>query len=230
MPLALRALMPVSLLVVVSAAFSQTSDPAHEYAIDGVALGSRAQLIGAAYREYRCGSSQQSDGFIYCQKIRFERSSGGSYNVMYSFLHSRDGTVVYVDRYQQPAFLNAREAEQRIEEFSAQFGEAPRTRKQPDQPGRLDGVLVVWGKTVLEPIGNARIQGLAEGRSETTEYLVDFLGDYVRSAREHLPIYRFRGGAGFVWIASFDRDGRGIVRSTAIDASAFSSDPGANKQ
>lgn len=229
MPLAMRALMPVSILMVVCAALAQTRAQSPEYAIDGLALGARVQLAGA-YREYRCAPSQHSNGLIYCQKIRFERSSGSSYNVMYSFLHSRDGIVVYVDRYQHPAFLNAAEAEQRIEQFSAQFGEAPRTTKKPDQPGRLDGVLAVWGKTVLEPIGNARIQTLAEGRSETTEYLVDFLGDYVRSAREHLPIYRFRGGAGFVWVASFDRAGRGMVRSTAIDMSAFSSDPGANKQ
>jgi hypothetical protein len=36
-----------------------------------------------------------------------------------------------------------------------------------------------------------------------------------------LPIYRISGGAGFVWVASFDQRGRGTLRLTAVDASAL---------
>jgi len=142
---------------------------------------------------------------------------------MNSFLHSRDGVVVYIDRYQRPAFLNMADAEKTIRELSSQFGEPSWTTRMPERPGGLTGVMAVWGGTTVEPLNEARTQAAAEGRS-AKGYLVDFLGDLARSAKERLPIYRFRGHAGFVWVASFDQEGRGIARSTAIDASAFDPD------
>jgi len=143
---------------------------------------------------------------------------------MNSFLHSRDGIAVYIDRYQRPAFLNAADAEKTITELSSQFGEPSWRTTMPERPGRPSGVIAVWGETTLEPLNEARLQAVAQGRCAGEGYLIDFLGDLARSAKERLPIYRFRGHAGFVWVASFDQEGRGIARSTAIDASAFDPD------
>ena len=39
--------------------------------------------------------------------------------------------------------------------------------------------------------------------------------------KEGLPIYRISGGAGLIWVASFDQKGRGTLRFAAVDASAF---------
>src|ERR1700756_2809283 len=47
-----------------------------------------------------------------------------------------------------------------------------------------------------------------------------FVGNFARSAKEGLPIYRISGGAGFLWVASFDSIGRGILRFVAVDPSA----------
>ena len=64
---------------------------------------------------------------------------------------------------------------------------------------------------------------LAEGRRPTTKgYFIDFIGDFARSAKEGLPVYRLSGGAGFVWVASYDQKGRGTLRFSAVDASAIS--------
>src|SRR5208337_901966 len=51
--------------------------------------------------------------------------------------------------------------------------------------------------------------------------LIDFLGNFVRSAKAGLPVYRIDGGPGFVWAASFDQKGPGILRLGAVDASKF---------
>ncbi len=51
--------------------------------------------------------------------------------------------------------------------------------------------------------------------------LIDFLGNFARSAKAGLPIYRIDGGPGFVWAASFHQTGRGIFRVAAVDASRF---------
>jgi TPR repeat protein len=64
---------------------------------------------------------------------------------------------------------------------------------------------------------------LSEGKSPKKGLLIDFLGNFVRSAKEGLPIYRIENGPGFVWRASFDLNGRGSFRFAAIDASEFSS-------
>jgi S1-C subfamily serine protease len=37
---------------------------------------------------------------------------------------------------------------------------------------------------------------------------IDFIGDFTKSARQGLPIYRLTGGAGFVWVGSFNDAGR----------------------
>ena len=220
-----RSLMLATLICWSCAALAEPTAQHGDYTIDGLALGSQVQAFRSAHQEYRCAPSEQSPGFTFCQRIRFERDQHGSFNVMSSFLHSRDGIATYIDRYQRPAFLNASDAEKTITELSSQFGAPSWRATMPERPGRSSsGVIAVWGETTLEPLNEARLQAVAQGRSAGEGYLIDFLGDLARSAKERLPIYRFRGRAGFVWVASFDQEGRGIARSTAIDASAFASD------
>ena len=92
----------------------------------------------------------------------------------------------------------------------------------PQQAGFPNGILASWGKVELESLDNDSIEALAEGRRPTTTgYFIDFIGDFARSAKKGLPIYRISGGAGFVWVASFDQRGLGTLRLTAVDASAF---------
>jgi hypothetical protein len=62
---------------------------------------------------------------------------------------------------------------------------------------------------------------IAKGQVQATEFLVDFLVDAPRSAKEQLPIWRLSGGAGFVWVAGLDHPSRGFMRMTAVDASAI---------
>jgi hypothetical protein len=44
-------------------------------------------------------------------------------------------------------------------------------------------------------------------------------------AKHGLPIYHIDGGPGFIWAASFDRKGRGTLRSAAVDVSGFALPP-----
>jgi hypothetical protein len=130
--------------------------------------------------------------------------------------------AVYVNRYQEPAFFGANEADNDIQQYSRKIGEPPRTTRMPHRAGFPTGILASWGKVELEPLDDDNIKALAEGRRLTTKgYFIDFIGDFNRSAKEGLPIYRLSGGPGFVWAASFDQKGRGTLRLTAVDASAL---------
>jgi hypothetical protein len=200
----------------------QQSPSGSKYVVAGLSLGSRVQFDSSDYREYKCSPSEQFGGFTWCQKTRQER---GFANVTYSILHSQDGTLVYVNRFQEPAFFGRNEADEAIKQYSTRIGAKPQINRLPPRRGIPEGIIATWGGVVLEPLDNDSIKMLAEGRSPKKGYLIDFIGNFARSAKEGLPIYRISGGAGFLWLASFDPIGRGILRFAAVDPSASHASP-----
>jgi hypothetical protein len=204
---------------------AQQSRSVPTYAVAGLALGSRVQFDSLDYREYKCSPSEQFAEFTWCQKTRQERDRRGSTNVTYSILHSEDGTVVYVNRYQEPAVFGPNEVDEAIRQNSITLGEKAKIERLPRRPGFPEGTLATWGKVKLEPLDSNSINTLAEGRSPKKGYLIDFIGNFARSAKEGLPIYRISGDAGFVWVASYDQRGRGTLRFATMDPSAIHSTP-----
>ena len=88
-----------------------------------------------------------------------------------------------------------------------------------------DGILAVWGTVELKPLDSESIAAIGKGSNSKDKYLIDLIGNVARSAKEGLPIYRISGGAGFLWVASFGRKGRGTLRLAAVDSSAFDPEP-----
>src|SRR6516164_258384 len=198
-----------------------------EYAVDGLAVGTQLDFGSASYREYKCSPSDQFDGLTWCQKTRSEKERRRPYIAAYSLLHSRDGNILYINRSQQLAFFNPKEAEANIQRYSRKIGESPRIMKMPHRGGLPDGLIAVWGKITLEPLEQESIKILADGKGPRKGLLIDFLGNFARSAKEGLPIYHIDGGPGFIWAASFDQKERGTLRLAAVELSGFSppSDP-----
>src|SRR5262245_46616983 len=118
-----------------------TSSQRSVYTVGGVALGATVQSESSAYREYKCGPSDQFDGFTWCQKTRKGKERRGGFNATYSMLHSPDRVTVYVNRYQKPAFFNASETNDDIQRYSRRIGESPRITRMPHRPGFPNGVL-----------------------------------------------------------------------------------------
>ena len=189
------------------------------YVVDGVAIGTQLNLNNAAYREYKCSPSNQFSGLTWCQKARTEKDRGKAYGAAYSLLHAPDGNVVYINRSQEPSFFNSTQAQQDIERHSHKLGESARLIKMPVRSGLPQGLIATWGQITLVPLDQASVKMLSEGKSPKKGLLIDFLGNFARSAKEGLPIYRIAGGPGFVWTASFDQKGRGTLRTAAVDAS-----------
>ena len=198
-----------------------TAEPT-QYAVDGLGIGTQLSSDNASHREYKCNPSDQFTGFTWCQKTRNAKDRRGSYTSAYSLLHSRDRNIVYVNRSQEPAFFNPNEVESEIQRYSSKIGEEPRIIKMPHR-GVRDEIIAVWGKITLEQLDPESIRILAEGKRPKKGLLIDFLGNFVQSAKEGLAIYRIDGGPGFLWAASFDQNGRGTLRLAAVNASAFPS-------
>src|SRR5206468_7801828 len=167
----------------------------------------------------------QFDGLTWCQKTRSDKERRRSYIAAYSLLHSRDGNILYINRTQEPAVFNPKEVEVNIQRYSRKIGESPRIMKMPHRGSLPDGLIAVWGKIMLEPLDQESIKILADGKGPRKGLLIDFLGNFTRSAKEGLPIYRIDGGPGFIWAASFDQKGRGTLRLAAVNVSGFSRPP-----
>jgi len=195
------------------------------YAVEGLTLGSKLKRDSAMYREYKCSPSEQFDGFTWCQRSRRDSEKRGSFDVIYSMLHAKDGTIVYINRYQQPAFFDTNESDRDIQNYTRKFGGgSPQITKMPRRSGGTDAVLATWGNVELVPLDSDSIKVVAQGKSPKKGLLIDFIANFTGSAQEGLPVYRITGGAGFVWSGSFDQKGRGALRFAAVDASALQSE------
>jgi hypothetical protein len=212
-------------VVLAHAALTGHAMAATEYAVDGLAVATQLNFGRASYREYKCNPSDQFEGFIWCQKTRAEKARRGSRTTTYSLLHSKDGNVSYINRSQESASFDPSESELTIERYSRELGESARILKAPHRSGLPHGVIAVWGKITLEPLDQNSIKLLADGKNPRKGFLIDYLRDFTRSAKEGLPIYRIVGGPGLIWAASSDQKGRGTLRLAAVDVSGFAPPP-----
>jgi hypothetical protein len=85
-----------------------------------------------------------------------------------------------------------------------------------------NAIVAVWGKIELEQLDAADVLTVASGGSHKG-LLVSFLGDLQRSAKAGVPVYELAGDAGFLWAATFNQDGRGVLRFLTVDASQIAS-------
>jgi hypothetical protein len=193
-----------------------------QYAVEGLALGGRAQSV-ESYRAFRCGPSEQFAQFTWCNRTSAQKGPRGEVNASYSILYSTDGTIVYANRSQEPAYFSPASAKEEIQRIAQNYGVQPQIIELPHRAGLPDGLIAVWGDVVLQPVDEANLRLIAGGKSPKLGFMIDFISDFQRSAKMDLPVYRIGGGAGSVWAASFRPHGRGTLRFVAVDAAKFSS-------
>lgn len=198
---------------------NRPTDYPTSYVVDGLTLGGQVVFGSDAYKQYQCSESEQFPAFIWCQKQRREPSRWGEVTLSNSILHARDGQAVYISRYIEPAYFNPTDIRTQMESLSAKFAERPREFRIPPQHGLPKAVIAVWGRIQLDPISAADVSLIASGGSPHKGFLVSFLGDLERSAKRGVPIYRLTGGPGFLWAATFNEQGRGVLRFLTIDPS-----------
>jgi hypothetical protein len=126
-----------------------TSVQTDPYGIDGLTLGSKVAYGTPAYRKYQCGPSQKFEGFVWCTKTISDKEVRS--RIKASILHAQDGTVVYVNRFQEPAYWSGDEVADEIQRFSGKIGEEPHIIQLPARPGLPKGILVAWGKVFSSP-------------------------------------------------------------------------------
>ena len=195
---------------------------ASPYVVDDLALGAQVHFGSESYKQYRCEPSQKFAGFTWCHKEEKKREGGNEVTVANSILHEPDGTSWYVNRSVEPAFMAQNAVAAEVARISEKFGQPPLQLQIPQRRGLPNAVIATWGNIKLESLDANEIATVAAGGNPRASILVSFLGDLKRSAQAGVPVYAITGGAGFLWAATFDRHGGGVLRFLAIDASHLS--------
>ena len=211
-------LLPLSTTVVSIEAMTEASAQSSHYVVDGIALGARVRLESEAYKSYECSLSEKFAGFTWCHREERKRTKRAEVLSANSILHANDGTTLYVNRYVEPAFFKPNDVRSKIDRLSSKFGERAREIWMPPREGLPRAVIAIWGKIELEQLDPVAVATVAAGGREKG-LLVSFLGDLQRSAKAQVPLYRLSGGAGFLWAATFNQKGRGVLRFLTVDAS-----------
>ncbi len=188
------------------------------FVVDGLALGARAPAEHPGYSEFQCGPSEVFAGLTWCQRVQRERSGQRERSISTSILHTQDGRAAYVNRVSEPAIFGSTGLKSELDRLSAQFGKPTQVLRIPQKDGLPDAIIASWGTVQLEPLDSDSIATLAMGGSPRKGLLADFVGNFQRSARLGLPVYRLASGSGYLWSASADRNGRGHQRTLVFDA------------
>lgn len=214
----LRLLAATSILL--ASSYAAVADD--RFAIEGLTLGDTVNFGSQVYSDYRCESSSQFSGFLWCSRRVQAQNRNGQFTKNYTLAHDRDGRAEYINLSFDPAFFNPFEAYAEIQRLNSKFRETANVTNFQRRGGLPDSVIAVWGDIALEPLTPNAIGALAMGQSPNAGILIDFLGQLRESARRNLPIYRITGTAGYIWSASFDANGIGHLRLTAINPEALS--------
>lgn len=203
-----------------STAFAQSSLP-EKYSIEGVELGD-VLADKPVYSTLICSISEVFQGSTWCERSSKKEGKNGSFTDTIAYLQSWNAETYYLAKVVAPAFFAPNEFAKEIDRLSKIYRQQAKTWTTPQREGLPTGVIAAWGDVTLVPLDAGSIQALADGRSVKVGFIVDFLQDFQRSAREGLPIYVLSGGAGMIWNASADETGRGKLRISVIDASKLS--------
>lgn len=199
---------------------SQTALRPSPYAVDGFTLGGEVEQR-ALPNGYVCEASDQFARFTWCRIKRQGSNQTGRSVASTSLLVGADQKIVYANKFIAPATFGSGEITAEVNRLTAKFHNRPRVLTLPAKAGLPNGMIVTWGDIGLDRLDPQTLRLLADGKSVNSGILVDFLGDVRLSAQQGQPVYRLGGGAGFLWAASYDQNGRGNLRFGTSNAALF---------
>ena len=206
------------------AATSSASDN-HDFVVDGLAVGATVDPDSPVYKTYKCRPSDQFPGFTWCATKHHARGKFGPYDSWVTILHSDANILVFILQEIVPAYFSPGDAETEIDRLSQHFGQAARVLNGDPRPDAPHSVIAAWGDVTLTPLDESIMGALRRGEIITAGLLIDFLAGSQKSAREGLPVFHLGGGAGYLWAATYDDNGKGRLRMTAVDPSLLPGGP-----
>ena len=208
MPITARMWLPV--LALLADGLTIGAANAAPYSVEGFVLGDRISATNSNYRTYACKQSDDLDEAVSCERTEVKSGRAGNITVSSTLIHTRDGTAIYIMANAFPVSLTKAIVQNEIATLSTEVNEKPAKVEwlPKDAPGPT-AVVVTWGQVELEEIDDRAVFDISQGKRLDLGPLINSVGNLKRSAQDHLPIYRIRGGAGYVYSASFGTAARG---------------------
>jgi tetratricopeptide (TPR) repeat protein len=201
-----------------AALLTLASAHAGQYSVDGFALGERISPTYPNYQSYACKRSDDFDEAIRCERTQTKSGRAGNVTVSSALIQAQDGSAIYIMVNASPVSLSKDVVQNEIATLSTEINEKPaKIEWLPKDAAAPTAVVVTWGQLLLDEIDGEAAAEISDGKSPHLGVLVDSLGDLKRSAKENLPIYRIRGGSGYVYAASFGTAARGNRHYVAAD-------------
>ena len=184
---------------------------AAQYSVEGFVLGERIAPTNPNYQSYTCKQSDDFDEAIRCERTQVKSGRAGKH---YRLQHAdpcsgRHGHLYHGQRFSCVAQQGSRAKRDRYA-LDRDQRKAKQSRVAAEGCGQRPlrssshGGSSNWMRLTIDAADRH-----CAGQKPTFGRLVDALGDLKRSAQENLPIYRIRGGSGYVYAASFDTAARG---------------------
>jgi hypothetical protein len=192
------------------------------FSVGDLALGSTIEAGVVARSGYRCAPSVDYPAFAWCTKATSRRQGERLVNGSSTLVLGQDGDIAYVGEETSPVSLDDKSISTEIDKLSERFKLPPHRSASVTGTSARSSVLVTWGDLTLAPLDAQKRKLLAAGAPPRAGVLVDMLGNFARSARRGLPLYRLEGGAGFLWEAIIGEKGSGGIRVAAADPSRLS--------
>jgi tetratricopeptide (TPR) repeat protein len=178
---------------------------AAQYVIDGLTLGTK--VTGPNLQFYGCKPSDEFAQLTLCNR---GQAGGRGSSALSTVMHKDDGTAVYLMVKIATTSLTKKSVQNEIDDLSRELGGLPVKVEWHDQdPEQPTSLVARWGAIKWEPIDDASGDAIEKGTFPGIGLLVDTLGDVRRSVKAVRPVYRIIGGTGYVYSASFDKNGRG---------------------
>ena len=197
----------------------------HDFVVDGLAVGAAVHPDSPVYKTYKCKPSDQFSGFTWCSIKHPMTGKFGPYNSWVTILHSDANIAVFILQEVIPAYFSPGDAEREIDRLSQYFGQAARVLTGDPRADAPHSVIAAWGDVTLTPLDKSTMEALRRGETITAGLLIDFLAGAQKSAREGLPVFHLGGGAGYIWAALYDDNGKGRLRITAVNPSLLPGGP-----
>jgi uncharacterized protein len=191
------------------------------YRIEGVRLGDSLRNSNI-FHTLKCSPNEVFLASAWCQRTTLGNGPDGSFSDNIAFLADSKGLVYYLARVIKPAFFHPNDINNEIDRLSRIYNQRANVATMPQTAGLPDGIIVSYGDVSLIPLDARSVDLLSNGENPKIGFIVDFLGDFKRSAQEHPPIYLLSGHAGMIWNANYDKAGKGMLRISAVDASKLS--------
>ena len=190
-----------------------------EFSLGGLTLGERITLATPLLRSYICKPSSDLPNYTRCDNTPSPMSD--FIGPPKTLIYSPNGTLVFLLKQINSRTLDEPASRAEIEQLSTQFQAHPTKLQQfSSNTEKTRIIIATWGDVNPQALNKSETYLLPAKGTISKDFLIQ-LSNSTGSPQSEIPVLiKLAGGAGYVYIARFDFNGRGTQIHIAADFSS----------